>query len=294
MIRDSSSGRIRAGLRAVLPAVVTLALILVWQQGVSPVARIETDSWLEAMSVISVDSIGYVVAILVALWVASRLDRRQYRAFGLDVTRRWLGNFIVGVVIGLGAFLLSTWYAQFRGVIEISSLLSEVSVGSLEVMIVTGVIAFGVSFLIQNIFEEIVYRGIMLQNFAEGLVERGFSPLWSILVAALGSSVLFGVFHIPLRGIAPSIDAAFVGLTFALAYVLTGNLGLAIGVHFGRFPIELLVVGAADPLGLSAVIEFTAAAPDVELVRMGLTTIAILTWVYFVYGEISIDKTVYQ
>lgn len=238
--------------------------------------------------------VGFVLAIIVALWLASNLDRRQIHQFGLNLDRQWFGNVVVGVAISLAAFLISIWYAELRGVIEITSSNSDGSLDSIGIAVLVGMVIILVYLLIQHIYEEIVYRGIMLQNFAEGLVDRGISPIGSIVIATVGSSLAFALFHIPLRGIAPAVDAAFVGITFALAYVLTGNLGLAIGVHFGRVPIELFVAGEASLVGIPAVIEFTAAAPDVELLRMGVTSIAILGWVYVVYGDISIEESVYR
>jgi len=156
------------------------------------------------------------------------------------------------------------------------------------------VLVFLAVFFVQNVYEEVVFRGVMLQNFAEGLTMREVAIRRALILATAGSCVFFGIAHLQ-RGLIVAIDAMVVGVIFSLAYLLTGSLGLAIGVHFSRFPLELIFDSDAPggELGLP-VIEFTANAPDVELIRLGLTAGLLLLWVKVVYGDVRIAETVYQ
>ena len=85
-----------------------------------------------------------------------------------------------------------------------------------------------------GIEEELVYRGYILTNAAEGLNGwRGLTSMPAIVLAAVFSSLLFGLSHLP----NPNASAAGIlgigigGLVIAAAYVLTGELTIPIGVH---------------------------------------------------------------
>ncbi|MDT9598561.1 CPBP family intramembrane glutamic endopeptidase [Sphingosinicella rhizophila] len=75
--------------------------------------------------------------------------------------------------------------------------------------------------LAAGLFEEVAYRGYLLPYF------ENFLPLWGAVIA---SSVLFGLGHI-YQGVAGTVSTTFIGLVMALAYLATGSLWVAIGLH---------------------------------------------------------------
>lgn len=110
----------------------------------------------------------------------------------------------------------------------------------------------------------------------------------------MAGTSLFGLYHVPLRGnVVVAVDAALVGVTFSLAYLLTGELGLPIGVHAGRFPLTVLPGATLGPFEFQQALTISrntlAANLEVKLVRLGLTCLLVLAWVALVDGEVGID-----
>lgn len=150
--------------------------------------------------------------------------------------------------------------------------------------------------MLGNVYEEVVYRAVMLRTFAVGLAARGHSPAWSVVPATAGSLVLFGLYHLPLRGDpVVVVDAALVGVTFGLAYLL-GGLGLAVGVHFGRATLELLTGVSMLGVEVPAVVAFTrdtvAANLEVRLLELALVCLFVVAWAYRVDGELRLARAV--
>lgn len=103
------------------------------------------------------------------------------------------------------------------------------------------------------LYEEILFRGCVLVQFARWLVPRGCAPdRRAIVLAFVLSQLVFALQHVPNRLAFGSwhgfADAAgdlallfFAGLCFAGVFVRTGNLLLAVGLHaLGNVPLPLL------------------------------------------------------
>ncbi|MFC6976290.1 type II CAAX prenyl endopeptidase Rce1 family protein [Halomicroarcula sp. GCM10025709] len=86
-------------------------------------------------------------------------------------------------------------------------------------------------FAIVGLYEELVVRGFVLTNIAEGLV--GYGSAVAATVAVVASSLLFGAIHLANANASPVAVAgvAVIAITLGVSYVLTGRLGLAVGFH---------------------------------------------------------------
>ncbi|MEY7849657.1 CPBP family intramembrane glutamic endopeptidase [Natrarchaeobius sp. A-rgal3] len=300
-IREGRSTRLRAGLRAVAPAVTTLLVLLVGLAVLAAVAdaiteRSPTGGMLATLVALS---FLYVLLIAIALWLATKLDRRRYASYGLDLDVAWLRAFAVGAGIGFLAAVVSVGYGAVRGFVDVDLSAGGVAGPGGPITLGLAVAILVGSFLIQNVYEEVVYRGIAIRNFVEGLTARGLSPTWAVLLATAASLFLFGLFHIPLRGdpLEAMVTSALLGTAFALAYVLTGELALPIGVHFGGMSIELAVgeeVVGLEVLSVVTLEQSAAASLEFLGVRVGLLCALIVAWVYLTSGDVGIDETVYR
>lgn len=283
-----------------LPAVATLVLLVAGLGLLGTVMESVTDaeSGGGVLLVLGAQIALYVLLIGVAVWTAVRFEHGEYTDFGLDVDAAWGRNFVVGTGITVVGVSLSLGWAQLRGLRDVSLAAGGVS-GSGGPLVLGAVLVVFVGFiLLGNVYEEVVYRRIMIQNFAAGLAARGASAGVAVVLATATSLVLFGLYHVPLRGnVVVAIDAALVGITFALAYLLTGDLGLPIGIHFGRLPIEVIHGLTLGSFEVSAVVEITRntllANLEVKLVRIGLICGLIVAWVYVNRGGIGLDETVF-
>jgi hypothetical protein len=83
-------------------------------------------------------------------------------------------------------------------------------------------------------------------------------------------------------------------VTFSLAYLLTGELGLAIGVHAGRFPLNLVQGASLGPFTVQPVMTVTdntlGANLELKLLRLGLICLLVLGWVFRLDGEIRLAE----
>lgn len=300
-IREEDSTRLRASLRGLLPALVTLVLFVLGLGLLSQIFESVTEkaSSSEVLLALVAQILLYVILIGVAVWGARRLEHQEYTDFGLNVDVGWVQDFAVGTAISLLGITMSLWWADVREFRSID--LAAGGITGPEEPLVLGVVlaVFVCYFLLGNIYEEVVYRRIVLGNFVEGLTARGFSPAVVVVPATATSLLLFGMFHIPLRGnLVVAIDAALVGIPFALAYLLTGELGLPIGIHFGRLPIEFIrgmTIGEFEVVPIVEITQNTLPANlELKFVRLGLISLFVLAWVYLNHGEIRLAKAICQ
>ncbi len=173
-----------------------------------------------------------VLVALVAVWLVGRLlDRRPFRDFGFSLDRQWWPDLGFGLLLGA---VLMTWV-----------FLTEWALGWVSV---TGVFRttvpgepFGQAILLPaflflgvGLLEELLARGYVLRNVAEGLAFRRLGgPRGGLMLACLISSALFAFGHAdnPNATWVSAVSIFFAGILLALGFVLTGQLAISIGLH---------------------------------------------------------------
>jgi len=250
------------------------------------------------------------LAVILSLVIAARfLDRRRFADLGFKLGRRWWLD--CGFGFFLGAVLMAGIFAVERaaGWIQVTSTLHS-----------SGPLPFGISILFMLVvfglvgfYEEAFSRGYGLTNLAEGLNLPFLGPRRAVLAAWLISSVVFGVGHAvnPHAGLVSTLGVTAAGLLLGLGYVLTGRLGLSIGLHFswnffqgnvfgfpvsGRdFQVSFLGVSQGGP-GLWTGGGFGPEAGLLGFSACLLGGLLILLWVRGVHGPLRIlpDIAVYQ
>ena len=242
------------------------------------------------------------IASVVGVWLAGRyVDRRRFADFGLSMDRDWWIDCGFGLVLG-GLLMSAIFLVQFAlgwititGVFAGEALLSAVA-GSLLL------------FLIVGIYEELLLRGYLLTNLAEGA--RGILGIaGAIAFGTLVSSVVFGVFHAsnPNATLVSTVSISFAGVMLALGYVLTGEIAIPIGLHvtwnlfqgtvYG-FPVSGLELGpsivAVETEG-PRVITGGGFGPEAGLIgvaAMVAGSLATVAWVRHRYGAIRVETDV--
>lgn len=161
---------------------------------------------------------------------ALALDRRPLSDYGLRLNSEWWRDCGFGLVLGAvlmgGIFLVElaagwvtitrTWQAPADGPPFALAILVPLLV-----------------FLNVGIYEEMLTRGYLLRNLAEGLPNRWISARAAIIIAWVVSSSLFALGHAanPNASAISTTLLVLAGLMLGLGYVLTGNLGIPIGLH---------------------------------------------------------------
>ena len=156
-------------------------------------------------------------------------------------------------------------------------------------------------------FQALLFLRVVITNVAEALGSRAVDPPQAVGLAVVASAVCSGGFELLaggfVRGPGAAVLGVLVGLYYAVAYVLTGRLGLPIGLHLGgtialgslyRTPIggfHLPSVVVVDPFGLD---QSLAASVRLQAVRVLVGGLLLWLWVYAVYGDFSVGKRLSQ
>jgi membrane protease YdiL (CAAX protease family) len=300
LLRGADSGRVRASVRALAVAVGTLAAFVGAGNLLATVVEsAETASVAGGLLSLLAQSALYVALVVGAIWAGSRLERRPVTTFGLAIDGRWLRDFAAGVAASLLGITVSVWWGGLQGTrtVHLAAGVPTAPEGALAVLAVLA--AYLVFSLLGNVYEEVVYRRIVLGNFAEGLAARGVRPAVAVAAATVGSLALFGAYHVPLRGnVVVAVDAALVGVTFAVPYLLTGDLALSVGVHFGRvvtvFESGATIAGVDVPAVVDVTRDTLAANLSVLLVEIAAVCLVVFAWVYATRGEFRLAATVWD
>ncbi|WP_323171378.1 CPBP family intramembrane glutamic endopeptidase [Natrialba sp. PRR66] len=308
LLYDSSRNRLRATWRVLVPLAVAVAIYVVGQQfltryaaGVLEPLADETSRVIATAVLLLALAAAVALAGVAGLLVASRLDRRPLSSYGFDASRRWVADFTAGVLVGVVASSGAVAYQVARGYATLDTAVTGVGVDSplLGGIILLVLVVF---LLANNTFEEIVFRAVLIGTAAEGLRSRSVGPTAAVVGAIAVSLPVFGVLHLLSGGLAAIVTSAIGGVLFAAAYVLTGQLALPIGVHFGG--IAILSVHqqpvSTDPeLTLpSLVVAEQAGDPSLLVgvefwfVRLLFGVALLCLWVYATYGDLSIADRV--
>jgi membrane protease YdiL (CAAX protease family) len=147
------------------------------------------------------------------------------------------------------------------------------------------------------VVEELVFRGYVLPNAVEGLDYRGLSQ-GVIIATALGfSALLFALMH-PAPELVNGLHFLSAGILLGLAYLLSGQLGLPIGIHVGfNFVSAYVFPIAVDPS--VAVLPVTLHGPSWLAGHTGLiplalqfpAALAMVAYIWWQTGDIGTNPT---
>ena len=253
-----------------------------------------------------------LVAVLLITWlVVIWVDRRPWRAIGLQCDAAWWRDLLFGLFLGavLMTFVFLVEYSA--GWIEISAFFA---VGLLGAPFAVAILGPVIVFIVVGITEELLSRGYQLTNMAEGLNTRWAGPRGALLASWLLSSSLFGMLHVfnPNATWLSTLYLMLAGLFLGLGYVLTGRLGLPIGLHITwnffqgnvyGFPVSGNVFNSATFIevqqGGPALWTGGAFGPEaglIGIVAILLGCLLTLLWVRLHYGRVRLDLSlaVYQ
>jgi hypothetical protein len=281
----------------VLTLLVTVAQIAV-------LATFEVTLITASTTALTLVSIGAsAVATVVGVWVAGRyLDRRRFVDYGLRIDRDWWLDCAFG--LALGALLMTgVFLAKLAG-----GWLAVESVGAAGEALLVSVIAAVVLFVLVGVYEELLIRGYLLTNLAEGA--RGtFGERGAIVFAVLVSSVAFGAFHASNPGatLLSVTNISIAGVMLALGYVLTGELAIPIGLHVTWNLFQGTVYGfpvSGLEFGRSVVVVETTGprlitgggfGPEAGLIGLGAMvagSLLTVAWVRYRYGGLALETDV--
>lgn len=219
---SSDQNRLRAGWRLLIHLILFLMITI----GRDLFANIFQASPLPT----TITYLIYLVAGLGLAWLMVRfIDRRSFVDFGFHLDRKWWLD--VGFGLALGAFLMTGIFLSMKAVgwVSITGFASTSSD-----------LSFSLAFFIRAIFftavainEELAFRGYQLKNLTEGFASKRLSSRGAIILAFLVSSAFFGLTHLANENatVFSTLITVFAGLLLCLPYLLTGEIGISIGLH---------------------------------------------------------------
>lgn len=297
VFRGSDDSRLRASWRIAIAVCLTFIGVLF---GGLVVQRAD----LSAL-VIPVVAHGFAVLAVIATAgiVARYVDYRDISEYGFSLSRRWAVDVVVGTLIGIGLVGLAFLFAYQQGTLTILDRFSPGSANSLAFGF--GVVVVGWIFV--GIWEETLFRGLFLRNAAEGVTARGGSSIIAAAGAWLSSSLAYGFVHGPLGSNPEAVSVIYalvmtsvMGGLFGLAYLLSGELALPIGLHTGiNFAEHNLFFGPPAGTGPAVLrtehavsgahVQFQSITPNVILPVFVCGYLLITGWVYLRRGALVID-----
>lgn len=174
-------------------------------------------------------ALGLLAVVLPTLFAARFFDRRPVSDLGLQLTGSWWRDLGFGLLLGALLMFLVFVVELALGWITIANTFSTRASQSFWVALVSPLTLF----LAVGIYEELVVRGYLLKNLAEGL---SFGPLGGkvgMLLALLISSAIFGLAHAgnPNASAVSNFNLFLAGLLLGLPFLLTDELAIPIGLH---------------------------------------------------------------
>ena len=253
----------------------------------------------------TMNAIVTLIFTLVVLWISAKwIDKRKISAFGFHFSRQWWQDLIFGLLLGILLMGLIFVFEWLFGWIEVKPIINpDQTLSSVLLWIFSALIGF----ICVGIYEEILFRGFLLRNLAEGLNSSSNRALKSLVAAFLLSSLIFGLFHIlnPNTSWISTLNIILAGLFLGLGFVLTGELAIPIGLHitwnffqgsiFG-FPVSGVNAGAsliAIQQKGPAFITGGSFGPEAGLIgifAMLLGSLLIMLYVKYSRGKVSMKK----
>ncbi|MEX2402833.1 MAG: CPBP family intramembrane glutamic endopeptidase [Balneolales bacterium] len=273
--------RIRAGWRLLIQALAFLFLLLF--------------SYLLLSDYVSENIMLVWVSVVATLsvWFAARiLDFRRLKEYGLDFNEIWLRQFLVGFGLGAGAMAAIFLIYLVMGWVEFLGFgWQRFQNGSFTLSF----LSYFFAMCSVGYYEELWSRGYQTRNLAEGLNFQRFKPEQAVLGAILLTAAFFGMLHAwnPHATVLSTVVITLAGIMFAVPYVITGQLGISIGLHiswnffqggvFG-FPVS----GLSNP---SSILQVRTTGPEIwtgglfgpEAGFLGLIFVILIIVVVLVY-----------
>ena len=183
-------------------------------------------------------------------WVFARVfDKRRLRDLGLRAHRGWVGNFAKGAALAflvLGAVFA---FSLATGSIRVEGLARAAPEGTSVVAYLLGTV---LAFLTVGVYEELMFRGYVLQRLSDGT-----GRVASVVI----SSVVFAVLHgfNPGADVLGIVNTVFIGVILCVLYFRTRSLWMSIGFHtawnFSLGYIYSLPVSGLPLYGILKVVE---------------------------------------
>lgn len=226
----SVDGRIRAGWRLLLQLALSVLFII-------PVQYLAAFAGGRNIQILAGG-----VAITLAVWAAgTMLDKRPFRDFGFSHMALWWKECITGFLMALVVMSFIVLLQWFTGWIEFAGFGWNRPSDNGFIPMLAGYV---MTMAFVGFYEELWTRGYQMKNIVEGFYS-GNNRNIAGLIAIVITSLTFGLLHIgnPNASGFSTMAIILAGVMLAIPFVITGRLGLSVGIHFGWNAIQGALYG---------------------------------------------------
>jgi membrane protease YdiL (CAAX protease family) len=231
---NKSEQRARAGWRLLVQFIFMFLLVGFGIQGIQLLINEQSLVYL---------AIPQFIGIIGSVWIAARfLDKRPFADFGCRFNRQWAKDFAVGVgiaAIAQGAIFCIEWSTGWLTISGYGwNAATEHSFGNIMMSSLLAMLMVG-------FHEELLSRGYQVLNLTEGLRYPQIGSRGAVVIAVLITSSLFGIMHIfnANASAVSTVNITLAGIVLAVPYILTGSLGISVGLHFSWNFVMAAVLG---------------------------------------------------
>ncbi len=234
----NSANRIRPIWRLILFLLIAFAINIPLQMGLQ---KISDKSNLRGIFSGSI----YFISIALSLFIQIKfLDRSSLKKYGLSINKTWIKEFLFGSMISFIQLALFFIIVYATGNLEIVGYFVKTSQ---NYSFMEDFLAEVFGLIIGSSIEELFFRSFLFYILYEALQTIIKDKQKRVVTVVAINSVLFGFAHMENNGATfiSNINLVFDALMMALPFLITGRLGISIGIHFAWNLIQGSVFGFA-------------------------------------------------
>ena len=203
-------------------------------------------SGLVFFSALTRGSIGF--SIYMALFIlplmgfaARKLDKRPLRSYGYPASGSWLRDFAAGNL--MAAVSMSSILCISLGMDWIT--IETIQLHFFDIQFINGILYSLILMTAVSMWEELYFRSYLITNLKEGFYLRIWGNRGAVLLAAILSSLFFGMMHLwnPNAGWFSTLNISIAGMVFAYPYIVTNSIAIPIGMHLSWNYFQGVVFG---------------------------------------------------
>lgn len=201
-------------------------------------------------------------SMLTSLLIQTRVVMRTSLSYyGLAIDSGWLPEFGFGCIVAAMQLLVFFVVVTATGNARLDQFLVT---RSDEFSFFGGLFSELFAQLVGSAGEEVFFRGFMFFLALEALKRLNLTPNMRVSITCIITSLLFGLAHATNEGatVLTTINLTIDGIMLACAVVVTGRLGMAIGLHFAWNVIQGAVLGLGNSGNVAKVSVMTLEMKD--------------------------------
>jgi membrane protease YdiL (CAAX protease family) len=204
----------------------------------------------------------YFISVILSLLIQIKfLDRSSFKKYGLKINKAWICDFIVGSLISLIQLSLFFIIMYLSGNLKIENyfVTSSPNYSFLE-----GFLSEMYGLLVGGFIEEIFFRAFLFYIIYEALEKTIKDARKRAVFMIVIISPLFGLAHLGNNGatLISTLNLGFDAMMMCLPFLITGRLGMSIGIHFAWNLIQGSVFGFAISGNIAKATIISVSMPD--------------------------------